>query len=540
MSRNILIIVTFISFFSSNFHAYAADNHQAASLLLGGYAAYDTYSPTETLANSIINKSRLYTILKGVIGERIMHDTLRMQGWNFVHPNLGSTARQGIDGIYIKYDAQGNPRQLMVGEAKYGTSQLNMTKDGQQSSTAWYNARLKQTSQRYAAGAKAFRDQASWKRSNTPPPAEANASRVPLGQGKYADVWLSADGKTWNAYSKSAVSGTQISNALTKTSKYLASAAEGKVRYRSNIFRVTPKGNTFVISVTNINTGVTQAFDLPKQLRGKVGKYIIDEMALLISKNTRLSLPESRRVAQEFLSKCKNSSDAMDRFKASPAFSREAIFGSTLKSSLAGFSLAMVIDAFSQYASNQKIDVEQLAKVSMLGAVSGFSAKTAANILTIGLAKNGLMSGMYKFVPSTTAAVLATSIFAYGDYLLGNGTLEAANRSFIIGAGSALAYGLGTTGLMAGVAMFGTASTGTPIAALSGAAAAKATLAYLGFGSVASGGLGVAGGALVLTGFGTIVAAVAVPVIMGVMNYMDKQERHQMIEGRLRFLSSSI
>ena len=58
------------------------------------------------------------------------------------------------------------------------------------------------------------------------------------------------------------------------------------------------------------------------------------------------------------------------------------------------------------------------------------------------------------------------------------------------------------------VGLLGTASTGTAIAGLSGVAATNATLAWLGGGSLAAGGLGMAGGAAVL---GSIVA---VPVLL--------------------------
>ncbi len=68
--------------------------------------------------------------------------------------------------------------------------------------------------------------------------------------------------------------------------------------------------------------------------------------------------------------------------------------------------------------------------------------------------------------------------------------------------------GLGSlsAGALAGVAAYGgtmmlaTASTGTAISALSGAAATNATLAWLGGGTLAAGGSGVLGGALVLGG----------------------------------------
>ena len=63
------------------------------------------------------------------------------------------------------------------------------------------------------------------------------------------------------------------------------------------------------------------------------------------------------------------------------------------------------------------------------------------------------------------------------------------------------------------VSMLGMASTGTAISGLSGAAATNATLAWLGGGSLASGGLGMAGGTAVL---GSVMAG---PVLL-VMGYL--------------------
>lgn len=69
------------------------------------------------------------------------------------------------------------------------------------------------------------------------------------------------------------------------------------------------------------------------------------------------------------------------------------------------------------------------------------------------------------------------------------------------------AYGTATT--------FATASTGTAIASLSGAAATNATLAFFGGGSLAAGGLGVAGGTAVLGG---MVAGPALAILGIVMS----------------------
>ena len=67
-------------------------------------------------------------------------------------------------------------------------------------------------------------------------------------------------------------------------------------------------------------------------------------------------------------------------------------------------------------------------------------------------------------------------------------------------AAGALGGALTAFGAYSAAAMFATASTGTAIATLSGAAAANATLAFFGGGALAAGGLGMVGGMAVLGG----------------------------------------
>ena len=91
----------------------------------------------------------------------------------------------------------------------------------------------------------------------------------------------------------------------------------------------------------------------------------------------------------------------------------------------------------------------------------------------------------------------------YGDTLK---TLAGTGASVAGGVGAGVFTALGAYGL---VGAFGTASTGTAIGSLSGAAASSATLAWFGGGSLAAGGLGMAGGTAVLGGI------VAAPAIIG-------------------------
>lgn len=92
-------------------------------------------------------------------------------------------------------------------------------------------------------------------------------------------------------------------------------------------------------------------------------------------------------------------------------------------------------------------------------------------------------------------------------------------------AGGVLAGGVGGAmtafGAYGAASTFATASTGTAISTLSGAAASNATLAFFGGGSVAAGGLGVGGGTVILGG---LVAGPAL-LVMGAfaLNRADKK-----------------
>jgi hypothetical protein len=88
----------------------------------------------------------------------------------------------------------------------------------------------------------------------------------------------------------------------------------------------------------------------------------------------------------------------------------------------------------------------------------------------------------------------------------------------LAGAGLAAGVGVAALGPTAAIAVattFGTASTGTAISALSGAAATKATLAWLGGGALAAGGGGIAAGNALLALAGPVGWAIGGSALVG-------------------------
>lgn len=118
---------------------------------------------------------------------------------------------------------------------------------------------------------------------------------------------------------------------------------------------------------------------------------------------------------------------------------------------------------------------------------------------------------------------------SYMDDVYVDGTVNKAMVAKGLGAGAASA-----AGLFGAMATFGTASTGTAIAALHGGAVYTATLAALGGGSVAAGGLGMTGGLIVLGASG------ALPAVAVVGYLADKKIRKSYDEAVQRKIDTEI
>lgn len=77
--------------------------------------------------------------LKGDIAENLMDAYFLKNGWKKLEGEVG---RNRIDGLYVKFDKEGNITQVMVVESKYGTSQLGETQSGTQMSKEWLLKKL--------------------------------------------------------------------------------------------------------------------------------------------------------------------------------------------------------------------------------------------------------------------------------------------------------------------------------------------------------------------------------------------------------------
>ena len=199
------------------------------------------------LCKSIILPSHL----KGDVGEGFMgkmfsetRSFLGKVGWELVSPRLG---RQGIDGIFIRFDANGNPRGLIVAESKYGTGNLNPTKrDGFQLSERWCIKRLKALSRRYTevAGLR--------KPTIVSQPIRGTYVRhrieIDLGDGQKAVFWRKDARDDWK-YDGPPEMLNKAQKKARMISNYLEGAANGKITYDRRLFKFKLDGDVLKVSV---------------------------------------------------------------------------------------------------------------------------------------------------------------------------------------------------------------------------------------------------------------------------------------------------
>lgn len=143
-------------------------------------------------------------------------------------------SRSGIDGLFMQYDAKGNPRGIMVVESKFGSSQLGMTRDGRQMSAYWIENCLRKTVEhlnRIKAGSKMI--------SSATPPSPANASNtitISLGKGHTVKIWQDNRSKSYYFYSERPVTEKLIFKQMDKQAAFIKGVLDGKISMDSLLF----------------------------------------------------------------------------------------------------------------------------------------------------------------------------------------------------------------------------------------------------------------------------------------------------------------
>ena len=478
-------------------------------------------------AQSVITR----THSKGNLGEALaLRAFLRNKfeeggNWFSLTPRTG---RQGFDHLFVRVNQNGS-YSFMVGESKYGSSQLGVTQGNvRQMSWNWIHARANKLGDAYINLAK----QSNVSCRKLPFFNSGIKSYDVIVNGKKVTFWRDSNGNWYFTGS-----ADQLKQAQKEAAKMGHALKTSEIRAR--LFRIRKSGDDVVITIDQVKSGKNSGdVQIIKGksivLKGILSKHISDEeLKRQIAEELKKKFPGMREAEIKELTE-----DLAKRYKNGTLLEEaQSVTKSIALQSLIAGGIAGGLDLVLQLVTQKEVNWKRVG-VAAVGAAMGAAC---GQIVAIGLLKTRAgattvryiahMAGLKSFsllrnsLAGTTGGLITTAITSYGAAILGYASWKDANRDFIAGtagiAGGALA-GTATTSL---VAAFGTCSTGTAISSLSGAAATNATLAWLGGGAASAGGGGVAAGTVVLGGI-VVVAAIAVTcAVTWAFVVYDKKER---------------
>jgi len=512
--------------------------------------------PDLAVAKSLINER----LLKGEIGEAIRDQTVgryrhRSGPWINVSPRLGP---QGLDHVSIQLDESGTPRRLMVDETKFGSSKLGVTKSGDvQMGEKWIGDRLNGLAGRYTKIAALAQDGIS----SAKMPEGLSAKqflRVPIGDSESVLFWRT--GGSWN-YDGPADLLPKATQQLQNMASLFRAGADGRIDFPKRIFQVKIDENILKVNILDATAvdstrgnlhalPVKQKLDIPlNRTVWASDTFVTKTTEMLRSQIPYLNADEARRLAQGIRLTAKTAEDALARSSFKNFTSVEAA-----KAGAAGVLIAVPIETAFQLINGGQVDWQRVTGVGVLAGGSDAIGNTLGNATTFALLRTesgySASSAVAELVGLRSASHFANGagglvgggaaaiLFAYGGYLFGYYDLQTANRSAVAGVAGVGAGATASAITLGLISTYATAGTGVAISSLSGASATSASLAWIGGGSVASGGFGVAGGTIFLTtGVGVVIVGVTAAVMYG-FHVADEHQDNIRLSKTIEYLSS--
>ena len=544
--------VLFISLLSSQ-----AMGQSGTALDAGAGAAYGVVGTALSRAEEAASRSLVnYSHVRGAFGEAVMErvalGSRRAGGWQVVSV---SPKPQGLDGIYLRRDISGRPMSLLVGEAKFGSARLGMTRDGRQLSSTWTPPRLAYEASRYINAGSALSTRAAPRpRGLTENP---DIVRVRLPDGRESIFWRSTRATPW-FYDGPEGTVVAAQNAALRDGRYLQGAAEGRIAYRQRVFAVDVSRDSISVKLKDPIASQSGRVSLREIARVKIDagsrlNYMAvakEEIARqVLAKKPYLSQEDAKMIASSATRRMRHL-EAVVRQQNRPYY--VSALSDIGRASLAGGVFAGLLDAGIQVYAKGDVDLYEVGQFSLLGSGAAGVGSVAHHLVIAAAINNaavnqffsttanalGLPTGMAaaNVVGQAVGCVAGSAAYTLGMWLTGNMSDGDAARCFAAGTAGSVAGAAAGAGVVALATAYGTAGTGVAISSLSGAAANSAALAWLGGGTAAAGGGGTAVGAAVIGGV-VVIAAVVVggAIYWGYAEYDDAEtnRRHMLTSGSL-------
>ena len=486
--------------------------------------------------------------IKGDLGELMMNRVFTSSvlkqtgGWGILTPT--AVGRNGIDGLYIKMDSLGNPRSLLVADAKVNSAQLGYTKTGKQMSSEWIAPRLSRTANSYRKLGSALSDGKTRLIRSKSIPKKIILSKqinVQINDKTCVVLWKTPKGYAYFSHDPG-VTSEQIRRQIVSTANYLQSAADGNIAYKSRLFTYKAEAGKHVIAIKNLDSNgnvissgkpIKGSFDqLPAEYRRAIRHAAIRTLG---EQRNIYGLPKySKSALKKMVEQCCEYPEFFNKVctqpKILPSSVRIAVTIGTATVIVGG------MDALTQYLTTGEINWRQTGAITLLSGTSTVVGLAASS----GLQALGCSTAMSSFGGGSVAGVL----MAYGMYAMGYCSLTQANINAAVGLAATGAI-VATPAIMTAIAVtWGTtATTHVAISSLSGAAMTNAVLAWWGGGAIAAGGGGMAAGGTTIAAVtgGVAIVIIAIPAIyMTYKHFEDSASQHRYLQGMIDIVSDRV
>ena len=456
----------------------------------------------QALMRSIVRTNQMKGVLTESIAEPFYLKNLLDEQWMSITPR---NTPQGLDHIFIKTNAQGLPKSIIVGESKYNTSILGETLDGKQMSDSWIRPRLMKQAQIYNSVVNQ-REPIVCRQQHS---IGADVVDVKLSDGKKVSFWRESHHEPWKFTGTEAQRATALKRAG-QFGQFLEGAADGRINYRSRIFYMRPSGADLVLEVRDaqrIKEGEhLKIKNLPK-LREKVFHNALNKQGVI----TDAAHDQMVKTLQKEFNMCEKEAIAEAAYWKNTATVRDAVVQepyaySAMKGTAAMTLVAGLVDVLVQYCYTNDIDWTQTGTNALLVGTGGAASyamhyaymKNVCGLRTLTHSFGGNAAAI-RFGLGASAFMLVDTAYEIYQVARGKSKLFDAAKSIAVTGGMFLAIPV-AQGAIVGIpsAVGGLAGTGTVISTLSGAAYSSASLAWLGGGSAALGGTVATGGALIV------------------------------------------
>lgn len=489
--------------------------------------------------------------LKGELVERstlgLMNSGLLESGgtnWNILSPHRAG--RGGIDSLLVKMDNQGRPRDLMVAEAKFGSSKLGFTKDGQQMSGTWIKPRLAKTAAQYGQLA----DDLKNKGFRIGSIRSCRPIVIPTQDGT-AYVTQSHE-QLFVQGSKGNFSALQLEKQARRMESWVRAASEGRVSIRSRLIRLSIKNNRWVVGIDRLDSvsGVTIH---KTTFEGVLPQHVRRILKLELTARIRATGVPNEAVPNIVDEVIKNP-NLLSNIQILPRKSWAiGIDRGMANAAVTSATFAVLIEVHSSLFTSREFDLKKIARTGLASAGSAsvgyyVGSQVNARLLTTAVGRRittllPLRSAAGNTVAGISGMVggIASSLaFALIGYQTGMLNERQAKITAISGGAGVIGSMAFTSVVLGGAMAFGTAGTGVAISTLSGAAATNAGLAFLGGGPIAAGGGGMALGGIVLTGGAALVGIAVCAAVSIIHSQLDEVAQERLASRRMMMVENHL